>query len=119
MPVPQSTVHRRDQTTGALLTPTGQTALETIPLPRATLEWCLRDGVRTIDSDVTSVTTCDCGVLGTVAEARWGRQDLEEFGRPVGRSVLRASDLAFGERDLERPGGLHGPVRHAWTRWSG
>lgn len=119
MPVPQSTVYRRDQTTGALITWTGQIAPETIPLPRATLEWCLRDGVRTIDSDVTSVTTYDCGVLGTVAEARWGRQDLGEFGRPVGRAVLRASELALGKRDLQRPAGLHGSVRHACTRWSG
>jgi len=36
---------------------------------RASLEWCLRDGIRTIDVDLALVTFCDCSGLNTFLHA--------------------------------------------------
>ncbi|GLP71023.1 hypothetical protein TUSST3_76430 [Streptomyces sp. TUS-ST3] len=63
MPQPQLTVYRHDRSTRALITLAGEIDLESAPLVRASLEECLRDGVRSIDVDLTPVVFCDCSGL--------------------------------------------------------
>ncbi|MGW0841263.1 STAS domain-containing protein [Streptomyces sp. NPDC002787] len=63
MPLPQLTVHRHDRTTRALVTLSGEIDLATAPLVYAALAGCLRDGMRTIDVDLTAVTFCDASGL--------------------------------------------------------
>ncbi|MEU5689343.1 hypothetical protein DEJ48_09265 [Streptomyces venezuelae] len=53
MPLPPLNSYRHDRRTRALITLAGEIGLETMPLMRTTLERCLRDGVRTIDIDLT------------------------------------------------------------------
>ena len=60
MPLPQLTVHRQDRENRALITLSGEIDLESVPLVRASLERCLRDGVRAIDVDLISVTFGGC-----------------------------------------------------------
>jgi anti-sigma B factor antagonist len=69
MPLPQLTVHRHDRRTRTLITLVGEIDLESAPLVRASLEWCLRDGIRTIDIDLTLVTFCDCSGLNEFLHA--------------------------------------------------
>ncbi|WP_055700258.1 STAS domain-containing protein [Streptomyces silaceus] len=69
MPLPQLNVYRHDRRTRALVTLAGEIDLETVPLLRTTLELCLRDGVRTIDVDLTPVTFCDCSGLDAFTQA--------------------------------------------------
>jgi anti-anti-sigma factor len=56
-------VLRHDRRNQALITLSGEIDLDTAPLVRATLERCLRDGIRAIDVDLTDVTFCDCSGL--------------------------------------------------------
>ncbi|NEC86230.1 STAS domain-containing protein [Streptomyces sp. SID12501] len=63
MPQPQLTVHRHDRRTRALITPVGEIDLESAPLLQASLEQCLRNGIRAIDIDLAHVTFCDCSGL--------------------------------------------------------
>ncbi|MEV7737115.1 STAS domain-containing protein [Streptomyces sp. NPDC088921] len=69
MPLPQLTVHRHDRRTRTLITLVGEIDLESAPLVRASLEWCLRDGIRAIDVDLALVTFCDCSGLNTFLHA--------------------------------------------------
>lgn len=69
MPLPQLNVYRHDSKKRALITLTGEIDLQSAPLVREALERCLRDGVRTIDVDLTPVTFCDCSGLNTFIEA--------------------------------------------------
>ncbi|MEI5098488.1 STAS domain-containing protein [Streptomyces sp. PmtG] len=69
MSLPQLNVYRHDRRTRALITLAGEIDLETVPLMRAALERCLRDGMRTIDVDLTPVTFCDCSGLNAFIEA--------------------------------------------------
>ncbi|MFF7729231.1 STAS domain-containing protein [Streptomyces sp. NPDC008001] len=69
MPLPQLNVYRHDRKTRTLITLAGEIDLETVPLMHAALERCLRDGVRTIDVDLASVTFCDCSGLNAFIEA--------------------------------------------------
>ncbi|MGW7043658.1 STAS domain-containing protein [Streptomyces avermitilis] len=59
MALPQLNVHRHDRNTHALLTLAGEIDLTTAPLVRAALTECLRDGIRTVDVDLTAITFCD------------------------------------------------------------
>ncbi|QEU90775.1 STAS domain-containing protein [Streptomyces kanamyceticus] len=68
MPLPPLNIYRHDRRTRALITLAGEIDLETVPLMRTTLERCLRDGVRTIDVDLTPVTFCDCSGLNAFVE---------------------------------------------------
>ncbi|GHH06433.1 STAS domain-containing protein [Streptomyces lanatus] len=52
-------IHRRDRGERALVTLTGEIGPGTVPLLRAALEQCLRDGVTVIDVDLTTVGSCD------------------------------------------------------------
>ncbi|MEU9172136.1 STAS domain-containing protein [Streptomyces sp. NPDC048420] len=69
MPLSQLTVHRHDRRTRALITLAGEIDLESAPLVRASLERCLRDGIRAIDVDLTAVTFCDCSGLNAFLHA--------------------------------------------------
>lgn len=68
MPLPPLDIYRHDRKTRALITLAGEIDLETVPLMRTALERCLRDGVRTIDVDLTPVTFCDCSGLNAFIE---------------------------------------------------
>ena len=63
MPLPRLTIYRHDRRKRALITLAGEIDLESAPLVRASLERCLRDGIRIIDVDLTPVTFCDCSGL--------------------------------------------------------
>ncbi|MDH6219475.1 STAS domain-containing protein [Streptomyces pseudovenezuelae] len=63
MPFPQLTVYRHDRRKRALITLAGEIDLTSAPLVRTALAQCLRDGIHTIDIDLTSVTFCDCSGL--------------------------------------------------------
>ncbi len=52
-------IHRRDRGEGALVTLAGDIGPATAPLLRTSLEQCLRDGVTSIDVDLTTVGSCD------------------------------------------------------------
>ncbi|MFI7300898.1 STAS domain-containing protein [Streptomyces sp. NPDC050121] len=69
MPLPQLTVYRQDRENRALITLSGEIDLESAPLVRASLERCLRDGIRAIDVDLTPVTFCDCSGLNAFLRA--------------------------------------------------
>ncbi|MBB3074909.1 MULTISPECIES: STAS domain-containing protein [Streptomyces] len=69
MPLSQLTAHRHDQRKQALITLSGEIDLESAPLVRESLERCLRDGIRTIDVDLTPVTFCDCSGLSAFLHA--------------------------------------------------
>ncbi|MBD0840979.1 STAS domain-containing protein [Streptomyces sp. TRM68416] len=58
MPLPQLNVYRHDRATRAPITLAGEIGLATAPLLRGALAACLRDGIRTIDVDLTAVTFC-------------------------------------------------------------
>ncbi|MGW3644566.1 STAS domain-containing protein [Streptomyces sp. NPDC000878] len=60
---PTLNVYRYDTGHRALVTLTGEIDLSSAPLVHASLERCLRDGIRAIDVDVTAVTFCDCSGL--------------------------------------------------------
>jgi anti-anti-sigma factor len=69
MPLPQLTVYRHSRRNRALITLAGEIDLESAPLVRASLERCLRDGIRTIDVDLAPVTFCDCSGLNAFLHA--------------------------------------------------
>nr|WP_055712199.1 STAS domain-containing protein [Streptomyces torulosus] len=69
MPLPQLDVHRHDRTTRALVTFSGEIDLATVPLVYAALAGCLRDGVLSIDVDLTAVTFCDVSGLNAFLTA--------------------------------------------------
>ncbi|WP_327342889.1 STAS domain-containing protein [Streptomyces europaeiscabiei] len=69
MPQPQLSVYRHDRRARALITLAGEIDLASAPLVRASLARCLRDGVRTIDVDLTPVTFCDCSGLNALLHA--------------------------------------------------
>ncbi|MFH0177245.1 STAS domain-containing protein [Streptomyces cacaoi] len=69
MLLPQLTVYRHDRRNRALITLSGEIDLDSAPLLRASLERCLRDGIHTIDVDLTSVRFCDCSGLNVFLRA--------------------------------------------------
>ncbi|MFE9879753.1 STAS domain-containing protein [Streptomyces sp. NPDC005784] len=69
MPLPPLAIYRHDRNERALITLVGEIDLETAPLVGASLEGCLRDGIRAIDVDLTPVTFCDCSALNAFLHA--------------------------------------------------
>ncbi|CAM5617149.1 hypothetical protein GCM10010329_19150 [Streptomyces spiroverticillatus] len=65
MSLTQLNAYRHDRGSRALLTLAGEIDLDTVPLVRTSVEQCLRDGIRTIDVDLTTVTFCDVSGLNT------------------------------------------------------
>lgn len=69
MPLPQLNVYRHDRTNHTLITLAGEVDLGTAPLVRTALATCARDGVRTVDVDLTAVAFCDVGGLNAFLAA--------------------------------------------------
>ncbi|MFE7168957.1 STAS domain-containing protein [Streptomyces sp. NPDC057616] len=69
MPHIQLNAHRHDRANRALVTLAGEIDQATAPLVRAALGACLRDGIRTIDVDLTAVTFCDASGLNAFLTA--------------------------------------------------
>lgn len=70
MAIPQMlNVYRHDRTNRALVTLAGEIDLDSALLVRESLEQCLREGIRTIDVDLTAVTFCDCSGLNAFLAA--------------------------------------------------
>ncbi|WP_327315825.1 STAS domain-containing protein [Streptomyces sp. NBC_01235] len=65
----QLTVYRQDRRNRALITLSGEIDLDSAPLLCASLERCLRDGVPTVDVDLTFVRFCDCSGLNAFLRA--------------------------------------------------
>ncbi|GHG47770.1 STAS domain-containing protein [Streptomyces griseocarneus] len=62
-------VYRHDNKIRALITLAGEIDQVSAPLVSETLERCLREGIRTIDVDLTPVTFCDCSGLNAFLRA--------------------------------------------------
>ncbi|SOD85317.1 anti-anti-sigma factor [Streptomyces sp. Ag109_G2-15] len=69
MSIPQLTLYRHDRHSRALITLAGEIDLATEHLVRDGLGRCLRDGIRTIDVDLTTVTFCDVTGLNAFLHA--------------------------------------------------
>ncbi|WP_282082262.1 STAS domain-containing protein [Streptomyces tendae] len=69
MPLPQLAVYRHDRGDRTLVTLAGEIDLESVPLLRAALERCSRDGVRHLHVDLTAVGFCDCSGLNAFLHA--------------------------------------------------
>ncbi|MFE9093208.1 STAS domain-containing protein [Streptomyces sp. NPDC007264] len=69
MPIPQLTIYRHDRNSRALITLAGEIDLTTEHVVRESLGQCLRDGIRTIDVDLTTVTFCDVTGLNAFLHA--------------------------------------------------
>ncbi|MEV7784430.1 STAS domain-containing protein [Streptomyces sp. NPDC088106] len=69
MPLPQLAVYRHDQGDRTLIALAGEIDLDSVPLVRTALERCLRDGIRSIDVDLTAVSFCECSGLNTFLRA--------------------------------------------------
>ncbi|WP_327183587.1 STAS domain-containing protein [Streptomyces sp. NBC_01334] len=67
--LPQLTVYRHDRRKRTLITLSGEIDFDSAPLLCASLEQCLREGVHTIDVDLTSVRFCDCSGLNAFLRA--------------------------------------------------
>ncbi|WP_405639474.1 STAS domain-containing protein [Streptomyces sp. NBC_00019] len=78
MPFPQLTVYRHVRRNRALVTLAGEIDLESVLLVRTALARCLRDGIRSVDVDLTSVTFCDCAGLNAFLYA--AQQTAESGG---------------------------------------
>ncbi|MFJ7266430.1 STAS domain-containing protein [Streptomyces sp. NPDC099050] len=64
MPVLQSlNLHRHDRGDGTTITLAGELDLDTVGQLRAMVDDCLREGVRTIDIDVSALAFCDVSGL--------------------------------------------------------
>ncbi|WP_063771539.1 STAS domain-containing protein [Streptacidiphilus albus] len=70
MPIPHRLDHyRRDTHDLALIALVGEIDLDSAPRLRTVLEQCLREGMSTIDVDLTAVAFCDCHGLGVLIDA--------------------------------------------------
>ncbi|WJV47212.1 STAS domain-containing protein [Streptomyces flavofungini] len=83
MSLPRLNVRRHDKHCRAPITLAGETDLETAPLADASLRACLHDGVRTLDVDLTAVTSCD--VSGLHAFPHAAAQARRAGGTPASR----------------------------------
>ncbi|MYS24099.1 anti-sigma factor antagonist [Streptomyces sp. SID4948] len=111
MPYPLD-AHRQDTKTRALITLAGEIDMQSAPLIRESLARCLRDGIRTIDIDLTTVTFCDCSGLNAflaaalLTSAAGGSLRLHYPSSAIARLfALTGSDALFS-RLPERPAGL-------------
>ncbi|MBB4950506.1 anti-anti-sigma factor [Kitasatospora gansuensis] len=112
MPVLQSlNVYRHDRGIRASVMLAGELDLATVPLVRAALESCAREGIHTIDVDVSALTFCDVSGLNVflaaarAAAAAGGSLRLHHPRRALAR-LLDLSGAGFLLRDLP---GLPGP----------
>ncbi|MFI9828101.1 STAS domain-containing protein [Streptomyces sp. NPDC051913] len=69
MLLPPLAVYRHDRTSHTLITLAGEIDLATAPLVSAALAGCVRDGIHTVDVDLTAVTRCDADGLGAFLDA--------------------------------------------------
>ncbi|WP_051865405.1 STAS domain-containing protein [Streptomyces griseus] len=69
MPFPQLTLYRHDRHSRALITLAGEIDLTTERIVRESLGQCVRDGIRAIDVDLTTVTFCDVTGLNAFLHA--------------------------------------------------
>ncbi|WP_324616537.1 STAS domain-containing protein [Streptomyces sp. NRRL B-3229] len=69
MSLPQLIVYRPGRRNSALITLAGEIDFESAPLVRASVDQCLRDGIRAIDIDLTLVSFCDCTGLSAFLHA--------------------------------------------------
>lgn len=112
MPLPPLNIYRHDRRSRSLVTLAGEIDLETVPLMRTALERCLRDGVRTIDVDLTPVTFCDCSGLNAFIEmflhttAAGGTLHLH-YPPPMLARMIESTDSGFL---LPGPSAVPGPV---------
>ncbi|MFI1401123.1 STAS domain-containing protein [Streptomyces sp. NPDC020681] len=119
MPIPKLKVYRHDRESRALLTLAGEIDLDTAPLVRASLEECLRDGIRTIDVDLTPVTFCDCSGLNAFLHASYqtaaagGSLQLHYPAPPVAR-LFDLTDCGF--LLLDHPSGCLAVLRGGRAR---
>lgn len=130
MPVLQSlNVYRHNRGVKASIILAGELDLATAPLVRAALEGCAREGIHTIDVDVSALTFCDVSGLNVfltaarAAEVAGGSLRLHHPGRALAR-LLDLSGSGFLLRDL--PGlpaaavpplpPYRAPFFHLWRR---
>lgn len=71
MRVPDPNAHRYEVSNRVLIAPAGELDVATVHSLRASLAQCLRDGVRTVDVDLSAVTFCDCSCLGVLLSSWW------------------------------------------------
>ncbi|MGY0060606.1 STAS domain-containing protein [Streptomyces sp. LZ34] len=69
MTLPQLNIYRHDRGTRTLITLAGEIDPTTAPQVRTALERCLRDGITTIDVDLTTVGRCDSSGLRVFLDA--------------------------------------------------
>ncbi|MFE9650589.1 STAS domain-containing protein [Streptomyces sp. NPDC006365] len=69
MTLPQLNIYRHDRGRPALITLAGEIDPATAPQVHAALERCLRDGITTIDVDLTTVDRCDSSGLRVFLDA--------------------------------------------------
>ncbi|MFD4834823.1 STAS domain-containing protein [Streptomyces uncialis] len=71
MPVrPGLDLHRHDRGHRTTITLAGEFDLTTVPQLHRTVEDCVREGIRTIDIDLTALTFCDVSGLNAFLAAR-------------------------------------------------
>ncbi|MFJ7272634.1 STAS domain-containing protein [Streptomyces sp. NPDC099050] len=106
MPVLQSlNVYRHDRGVRASIILAGELDLATAPLVRAALEGCAREGIHTIDVDVSALTFCDVSGLNVflaaarAAAAAGGSLRLHHPGRALAR-LLDLTGAGFLLQDL-------------------
>jgi anti-anti-sigma factor len=105
MPIPQLKVYRHDRESRALLTLAGEIDIHTAPLVRESVEQCLRDGIRTIDIDLTAVAFCDCSGLNAFLHASQqttaaGGSLQLHYPRPLVSRLVDLTDSGFLLRGL-------------------
>ncbi|WP_392961104.1 hypothetical protein [Streptomyces sp. LN245] len=104
-------VCRHDTDNRALVTPTGEIDLKSVPLIHTPTEQYPHDGSRTIDVDVLA----DRPDQPIPAALRcWDRTDAEDGRRAADGAVLLTLVLPSGVRTAARPEGLD---HRSWTRW--
>lgn len=117
MPLPQLNVYRHDRGTRALITLAGEIDLATAPLLRAALAACLRDGIRTIDVDLTAVAFCDAGGFSAFLTASRHAADAGtslqlHHPPPIMACIIEVTDSGFllHESHTGRPPALRVPA---------
>ena len=106
MPVlPSLKLYRYDRGSRTTITLAGEIDLDTAPAVRAMVEDCLREGIRTIDLDLTVLTFCDVSGLNTflaAAEctAQVGGALILHNPRPILVRLFDATGTAFLLRRL-------------------
>ncbi|MFF4120883.1 STAS domain-containing protein [Streptomyces sp. NPDC001714] len=116
-------IHRRNRGEQALVTLAGTIGPATVPLLRAALEQCLRDGVTIIDIDLTTVNSCDSKGLDVFlgASHRAGRVHASlQLHHPCAQitRLLSAtgSTLLLAPPTSPAPPGLVGDLMRTGTR---